>query len=307
MEQVEYPVMSGGNTIAVATVLLEAGMIRMQEPVTEFQLEAPAGLFGIRAECRNGKVTQVTFRNVPAFAAHLDAVIDVPTLGKVTVDVGWGGMFYIIADVRQFDGLTLLPERGRDITRTSALILRAAQDQLEVAHPDYPGIGITIAQLSGPTDNPHADRRNAVTMASGPHHLRRPLDLDRRDRPLPLRHRHQREDGRAARQRRADTPPALPPRRAPRHRLHRRTGRGDRDRRPRQRRSHNCRSGHGSPGSAATSLTRWTPSPTAPPSATCGPERDVTRPQPEPLTGSIYRSTLLRYISLMLTERLRTH
>jgi proline racemase len=57
MEQVEYPVMSGGNTIAVATVLLEAGMIRMQEPVTEFQLEAPAGLIGIRAECRNGKVT----------------------------------------------------------------------------------------------------------------------------------------------------------------------------------------------------------------------------------------------------------
>jgi proline racemase len=143
-------------------------MIRMQEPVTEFQLEAPAGLIGIRAACRNGKVTQVTFRNVPAFAAHLDAVIDVPRLGKVTVDVGWGGMFYVIADVRQFDGLALLPERGKDITRTSALVLRAAQDQLEVAHPDYPGIGITIAQLSGPTDNPHADRRNAVTMATGP-------------------------------------------------------------------------------------------------------------------------------------------
>jgi proline racemase len=168
MEQVEYPVMSGGNTIAVATVLLETGMLPMQEPVTEFRLEAPAGLIGIRAECRDGKVTQVTFTNVPAFAAHLDAVIDVPTLGKVTVDVGWGGMFYVIADVRQFAGLALLPERGKDITRISALILRAAQDQLEVAHPDYPGIGITIAQLSGPTDNPDADRRNAVTMASGP-------------------------------------------------------------------------------------------------------------------------------------------
>ena len=168
MEQVEYPVMSGGNTIAVATVLLETGMIPMQEPVTEFQLEAPAGLIGIRADCRNGKVTQVTFTNVPAFAAHLDAVIDVPTLGQVTVDVGWGGMFYVIADVRQFDGLALLPERGREITRISSLILRAAHDQLDVAHPDYPGIGITIALLSGPTDNPDADRRNAVTMASGP-------------------------------------------------------------------------------------------------------------------------------------------
>jgi proline racemase len=168
MEQVEYPVMSGGNTIAVATALLETGMLPMQEPITEFQLEAPAGLIGIRADCRGGKVTQVTFTNVPALAAHLDAVIDVPTLGRITVDVAWGGMFYVITDVRQIDRLALLPERGRDLTRVSALILRAAQDQLEVAHPDYPGIGITIAQLSGPTDNPNADWRNAVTMASGP-------------------------------------------------------------------------------------------------------------------------------------------
>ena len=168
MEQVEYPVMSGGNTIAVATVLLETGMIPMQEPYTEFTLEAPAGLIGIRAECRGGKVLQVTFENVPAFAAHLDAVIDVPELGQVTVDVGWGGMFYVIADMGQFDGLHLIPSRGREIAHISSLILRAAQDQLPVEHPDYPGIGITISQLSGPTDNPAADRKNVVTMASGP-------------------------------------------------------------------------------------------------------------------------------------------
>jgi proline racemase len=148
MEQVEYPVMSGGNTIAVATVLLETGMIPMQEPVTELILEAPAGLIGIKAECRAGKVEQVTFENVP--------------------DVGWGGMFYVIADVRQFGGLQLIPSHGREITRICSLILRAAQDQLPVEHPDYPGIGITISQLSGPTDNPAADRRNAVTVASGP-------------------------------------------------------------------------------------------------------------------------------------------
>ena len=125
-------------------------MIPMQEPVTEFKLEAPAGLIGIHAECRNGKVTQVTFENVPAFSVHLDAVLDVPELGKVIVDVAWGGMFYVIADVTQFDALDLVPERGRDITRVGALILRAAQDQLPVEHPDYPGVGITIAKLSAP-------------------------------------------------------------------------------------------------------------------------------------------------------------
>jgi proline racemase len=139
----------------------------MQEPVTEFTLEAPAGLIAIRAECRDGKVKQMTFESVPAFCVYRDAVIDVPELGKVTVDVAWGGMFYVIADVAQFEFLDLVPDRGRDITRTAALILRAAQDQLPVEHPDYPGIGITIAQLSGPTDNPEADRRNAVMVASG--------------------------------------------------------------------------------------------------------------------------------------------
>ena len=139
----------------------------MVEPVTEFMLEAPAGLIGIRAECHNGKVTQVTFKNVPAFAEYLDAEIDVPHLGKVKVDVAWGGMYYVIADVRQFKGLELKPEMGREITRVSSLILRAAQDQLPVHHPDYPGVGITISQLSGPTTNPNADWKNAVTVASG--------------------------------------------------------------------------------------------------------------------------------------------
>lgn len=114
MEQVEYPVMSGGNTISVVTVLLEMGMLPMREPYTDLVLEAPAGLIRVRAECRDGKVRGVTFRNVPAFAAHLDKVIEVPKLGNVTVDVGWGGMFYVIADVRQFPGLELVPGHGGD-------------------------------------------------------------------------------------------------------------------------------------------------------------------------------------------------
>jgi proline racemase len=114
----------------------------------------------------------VTFENVPAFSVYRDTVIDVPQLGQVTVDVAWGGMFYVIADAAQFDDLDLVPARGRDITRTAALVLRAAQEQLPVEHPHYPGVGITIAQLSAPTANPHADRRNAVLVASGP------IDLD---------------------------------------------------------------------------------------------------------------------------------
>ncbi|NLN97669.1 MAG: proline racemase family protein [Eubacteriaceae bacterium] len=172
MEQVEYPMMSGGNTISVATVLLETGIIPSHEGLNEFNLEAPAGLIGIKAMVENGKVTAVTFKNVPAFAEYLDKEIAVPHIGhgveKVVVDVAWGGMFYVMADVNQFPWVQLIPEHGREIARISSLILKAAQDQLPVENPDYPGVGITISQLfKSVDDDPEADVRNAVTVASG--------------------------------------------------------------------------------------------------------------------------------------------
>jgi len=167
MEHVEYPGMSGTNTICVATVLLETGRLPMTEPVTELTLEAPAGLIRIRAECRDGKVTGVTFQNVPAFATHLDAQVEVPQLGTVTVDVAYGGMFYVIADAERF-GLRLTPDEGADIVRITEMVKAAAAEQLPVVHPEQPGFaGITIGQLSGPPHDAANARRNAVTVSTG--------------------------------------------------------------------------------------------------------------------------------------------
>jgi len=174
MEHTEYPGMSGTNTICVATVLLETGILPMVEPVTELILEAPAGLIAVRAECRDGKVTQVTFRNVPAFAVHLAAKIEVPELGTVPVDVAYGGMFYAIADARPL-GLSLTPDEGRDIVRISEMIRAAADEQLEVQHPEIPQFnGITISQLSGPPVRANAHRRNVVTVSTGEVDWQRP-------------------------------------------------------------------------------------------------------------------------------------
>ncbi len=173
MEQTEYPPMSGSNTICVATVLIETGMVPAVEPLTRLTLEAPAGLIRIEAEVSGGKVTSVTFENVPAFAVHLDQEIEVPELGRVTVDVAYGGMFYVIADAERL-GLELLPEQGGEIARVGAMIRAAAAAELPVAHPENPDIeGISIVQLSGPPVSRDADRRNAVVVMSGP------LDWDR--------------------------------------------------------------------------------------------------------------------------------
>ncbi len=111
MEQMEYPPMSGTNTICVVTVLIETGMVKAIEPVTRLKLDTPAGLIGVEAEVRDGKVKRVTFRNVPAFATHLDAPVEVRGLGTVIVDVAYGGMFYVIAEAAPL-GLRLTPDEG---------------------------------------------------------------------------------------------------------------------------------------------------------------------------------------------------
>jgi proline racemase len=174
MEQTDYPPMSGSNTICVATVLLETGMLPMREPLTELVLEAPAGLIRVRAECANGKVRSVTFTNVPAFAVHLDVPLEVPQLGTLHVDIAYGGMFYVIADAAAL-GLRLTPDEGRQIVRTGEMIKAAAREQYPVAHPDNPAVsGYSVAELSGPAHSAEADMRNAVVISTGTFDWARP-------------------------------------------------------------------------------------------------------------------------------------
>jgi proline racemase len=104
---------------------------------------------------------------VPAFAAYLDAPVEVRGLGTVKVDVAYGGMFYVIADAAPL-GLALRPDEARDVVRVAEMIKAATQEQLPVVHPENPAIsGVSIAQLSGPPMRPDAHRRNTVVVSTG--------------------------------------------------------------------------------------------------------------------------------------------
>jgi proline racemase len=167
MEQVEYPPMSGSNTICVATALIETGLVEVTEPVTRFALDTPGGVVQIEAQVENGRARQVTFENVPAFAMQLDAAIEVPGLGSLRVDLAYGGMIYAIADAATL-GLRLTADEGRDIARVGECIKAAAREQVPQFHPDHPQVvGPTIVCLVGPPSGPHADQRNAVVVSTG--------------------------------------------------------------------------------------------------------------------------------------------
>jgi proline racemase len=167
MEPTEYPAMSGSNTICVATVLLETGMVEMHEPETTLRLEAPAGVVEVRARCRDGKCESVELTNVPCFTDRLDAKLDVDGLGTLTVDVAFGGMWYAIADAHAL-GFSLEPSEARDLSRVGEQIRVAAREQLPCVHPENPEIaGVSIVQITEPWQGVGVVSKNAVVVAPG--------------------------------------------------------------------------------------------------------------------------------------------
>src|SRR5581483_2456488 len=167
MEPTEYPAMSGSNTMCVATVLLETGMVEMREPETTLRLEAPAGVVEVTARCANGKCESVELTNVPCFADRLDAPLEVEGLGTIEVDVAFGGMWYAIADAHAL-GFALEPEEARELSHVGERIRVAARDQLPCAHPENPDIaGVSIVQLAEPWQGIGRTSKNAVVIAPG--------------------------------------------------------------------------------------------------------------------------------------------
>jgi proline racemase len=167
MEPTEYPAMSGSNTICVTTVLLETGMLEMHEPETTLRLEAPGGVIEVTAMCRDGHCESVELQNIPCFADRLDAQLEVPGLGTLTVDVAYGGMWYAIADAQAL-GFALEPAEARDLSHAGELIRAAARDQLPCVHPENPEItGVSIVQIAEPWRGVGAVTKNAVVVAPG--------------------------------------------------------------------------------------------------------------------------------------------
>ena len=137
MEPEDTPPMSGSNSICVATVLLDTGIIPMQEPVTEMVLEAPGGLVHVRAECRNGKAERISVENLPSFAGKLAVPLEVEGFGTITVDTAFGGDSFVVVDAESL-GLALKVDEARDLAVLGVKITDAANAQLAFSHPDRP-------------------------------------------------------------------------------------------------------------------------------------------------------------------------
>jgi proline racemase len=154
--------MCGHGTIAACTVLVETGMLQAAEPVTEIALDTAAGLVTAEVSVRGGRVQDVTLRNVPSFLHSRDIEVDVTGMGKVTVDVAWGGNFYAILPAARV-GLEIHPRMTGEIVARATKIRDAVNEQISVIHPDNPRIKVcTHVRFTAPSDDEEVSVKETV-------------------------------------------------------------------------------------------------------------------------------------------------
>jgi proline racemase len=154
--------MCGHGTIATATVLVESGIIPAKEPITEINLDTPAGLVRAKVHVENGIAKAVTIQNIPSFLLKRDVVVKVPELGEVRLDIAYGGNFYAIVPAEAV-GLEIVPEKSRDVIHFATLIREAIFEQVEVVHPENSAINrCTHVRFISPSPTPGVTMRNAV-------------------------------------------------------------------------------------------------------------------------------------------------
>jgi proline racemase len=124
----------GHATLAAGIAMVETGMVPNAGNHAEFAVDVPSGQLKLRVKIENGRATETSFVNVPAFAPITNAEIDVPGIGKLKADVAFGGNFFAIVSAEQV-GIEIRATKMSALAAAAVKIREAANQQLKVQHP----------------------------------------------------------------------------------------------------------------------------------------------------------------------------
>lgn len=153
--------MCGHGTIGTVTIMIEEGLVQSKTP-GELRLETPAGLVKVIYTQENGKVKSVRLTNIPSFLYKENLEVECPDLGKLTVDVAYGGNFYAIVDPQEnFNGIEHYT--AADLIRWSPVVRQRLNEQYVFQHPEDERIkGLSHLLWTGKPIAENAHARNAV-------------------------------------------------------------------------------------------------------------------------------------------------
>ncbi len=127
-----YSTMCGHATIAMGRWAVDTGRVpRTASGETTVAIQCPCGL----VEARVAADGSVKFSSVPAYAFSLDTKVEVPGLGTVTLDIGYGGAYYAFLPAARFN-LDVKRSATRDLVDAADAVTRAVKAQVKLDHPD---------------------------------------------------------------------------------------------------------------------------------------------------------------------------
>ena len=153
--------MCGHGTIGTVTMAIENGLVSPKEPGV-LRLDTPAGV--VTAEYRQDgtHVEEVRITNIASFLHAEGLPIDCPGLGKLTVDVAYGGNFYCIVDPQE-NFADLADVSVGDLLRWSPVLRQAMNERYSFVHPENGNIkGCTHIMWTGRPLKNGSTARNAV-------------------------------------------------------------------------------------------------------------------------------------------------
>ncbi len=160
-----FSTMCGHGIIGLVKVGIETGLLAA-DPVV--RLDTPAGRVTAYPHYdAAGKVTHVSFHNVPSFVYALDQVMDVPGLGRVRYDLAFGGAFYAYVSAEEI-GVGLMPEEFHTLIDLGKRIKRAVMDVGIPQHPFEPDLSLLYGVIFvGPAHDPANHSREVCVFADG--------------------------------------------------------------------------------------------------------------------------------------------
>lgn len=161
MDSGGYLNMCGHGSIGTATVAVETGMVKVQEPYTHVVLDAPSGLIRTKVHVVNQKAVEVSILNVPSFLYKRDQVIELQGYGKIVFDISFGGSFFALIDAQSI-GLELCMDKIEKITDLGMKIKAKINKEIKVEHPYLDINTVDLVEFYAKTDSPHADMKNCV-------------------------------------------------------------------------------------------------------------------------------------------------
>ena len=153
--------MCGHGTMGTVTIAIEEGLVKPKTPGV-LNLEVPAGLIRCEYTLQGKKVKSVKIRNVKSYLASENITAECPALGKLTMDVSYGGNFYGIVDVQKnFPGLEYF--RADQLISWGRELRKHVNENHVFVHPEDPTIrGCSHILWTGSVIDPTSTARNAV-------------------------------------------------------------------------------------------------------------------------------------------------